>query len=174
MKKLKGKIKIHNLMFIYIVTTIIVATLSLSKYVTTVTTDSIAKVAVMTNKVSVDMDLPMKAYPGSEPIICPIIITNKEGDQICDVSQKFTIMVGRAEVQNLPLVFELYKDQYCTEIIEKDDDGNYISEEFVFKAGVEETKTYYLKVYWPDDKKDEYLAFEIEHFSINVVGTQID
>lgn len=174
MGKREHKIKTHNLMFLYIITTIIVTTMSFSKYVSTVSTDSIAKVAVMANSVSVDMQLPMSAYPGSDPIICPIIITNKEQENVCEVSQKFTIGIERKVAENIPLVWGLYKDEFCTEIIEKDENGNYISDDFTFNAGIEETKTYYLKINWSEDKKDEYLAFEIEYFSINVVSTQID
>ena len=172
MRGREPKFKLHNLMFLYIATTILVSVISLSKYTTAISSDSIARVAVMVNSVSVDIELPIGAYPGVEPIICPIIITNKEEEKICEVTQEFKIQIDIQK--NIPLELGLYKDKFCTEIIEKNENGEYISEDFKFNAGIEDTKTYYLKIEWPEEEKSEYLAFEIDYISISVVSAQIN
>lgn len=77
MRKVKYKIKAHNLIFIYVVTTIIVTTISLSRYVTTVSSNSMTKVALMAEDVAVDIDLTEGIYPGYEKV-CPVTITNKD------------------------------------------------------------------------------------------------
>lgn len=168
------KIKTHNLIFLYIVTAIIVITLSFSRFESTVAGESVARVAVMANAVTTDVELPISGHPGMNSIICPIVFTNKEQDKVCEVSQVYTLEIKRQEYSNLPLMYELYKDKYCTEIMSPDENGIYASEEFYFSAGQEETKTYYLKIDWPKEINDEYLAFEIDYFSINVVATQVD
>lgn len=169
----KHKIKLHNLMFIYLITTVIVTVVSLSKYVTTVSRTNVAKVATMATNVSVDMSIPKDAYPGYE-IVYPIVLTNKEGDRICEVSQKYTINISQEDIINIPLEFNLYEDEYCTKKIEKDENGNYSSDEFIFGTESEETKTFYLKIVWPEKYNEEYYAFEIGYFSINIKAEQID
>ena len=52
------KIKLHNLIFIYIITTIIVTVFSFSKYVTTVSRDNKAQLAAMATNMSVNIALP--------------------------------------------------------------------------------------------------------------------
>lgn len=172
MREYRHKIKSHNLIFLYIITTIIITALAFSKYSSTVTGSNIAKIAVMANSISTDINIPMSSYPGGEPVICPIVITNKKDDKVCDVAQEFTFQIKNGN--NIALNFGLYKDEYCTEIMEHDENGFYHSDEFKFSAGIEENKTYYLKVTWPENEKDASLAFEIEYFTVNIVSTQID
>lgn len=166
--------KTHNLIFLCIVTAIIVISISFSRYESTIAGDNITKIAVMANTVSADLEMPISGYPGMNSIICPIVLTNKEQEKVCEVSQNYTIEIERQEIANIPLTFELYKDKYCTEIINCDENGIYAEEDFSFAAGIEETKTYYLRINWPKEQNDEYLAFEIEYFSINVIATQVD
>ena len=167
-------LKAHNLIFLCIITTIVIITMSFSKYESTVAGNNVTKVALMANSVSMDINLPISGYPGMEFVICPIVITNKIEDKICEVSQKYTIEIETQENLNIPLTFELYKDQYCTEIMGCDENGIYSEDEFFFNAGVEDEQIYYLKIDWPEDANSEYLAFEIEYFSVNVVATQVD
>ncbi len=174
MLKLKPKFKLHNFMFIYVITTIVITALSSSRYTKTFSSDTFTKVAVMANTVSTTMQTPISGYPGCDPIICPIVITNAEEDTVCEVSQEFVIELMRYTDVNIPLQFDLYKDELCTEVINKDENGMYVDEEFKFKAEEKETKTYYLKIEWPEDKNEEYLAYEIEAISINVIASQID
>ena len=93
---------------------------------------------------------------------------------ICEVSQKFTIVIEREQNINIPLNFTLYKDENCTEIISTDENGNYSSEDFKLTAGIDETKTYYLKVRWPEKENNTELSWEIGYLKINVLVEQID
>ena len=171
--KIKQKIKFHNLLFIYVVTTIVVTVVSFSKYVTTVSRENVAKVAAMATNVSVDMSIPKDAYPGFETVY-PIVLTNKEGDRVCDVAQKYSIKISREDIINIPLEFALYKDEYCTVPLSKDENDAYTDTDFYFDAGIEQTKNVYLKIVWPEEYNAEYYAFEIGYFSINIIGEQID
>ena len=137
-------------------------------------TNTFSKVAVMANSVSTNMQSAIDIYPGCEPVICPIVITNKDQNRVCEVAQEFVIEVKRYTAENIPLVIGLYSDQLCTEIIGIDETGVYSSEKFKFKANVEETKTYYLKIEWPEEENNENLSLEIETLSINVIASQID
>lgn len=167
------KIKLHNLIFIYVITTIIVTVFSFSKYVTTVSTDNKAKLAAMATNMSVNITLTQEAYPGFS-MVFPIEISNKENGRICDVSQEFILKIDRADMENLPLEFSLYNDEFCTNKIDETEKDTFLSESFNFTAGVEETKTYYLKVDWPENEKNESLAFEIGYFSVEIIATQVD
>jgi len=174
MRNNKHKIKTHNLIFIYIITTIIITLISFSRYVTTVTIDTDTRVALMADSISVDLNLADGIYPGFEAI-CPIVITNKdERGNIWEVSQQFTIEIEREKDKNLPLSMILYEDKNCTEIIEPDEKGIYISSDFRLNAGVEETKTYYLKINWPSEENDIELSYEIGYLKVNVAVTQVD
>ncbi len=167
------KIKLHNLIFIYIITTIIVTVFSFSKYVTTVSRDNKAQLAAMATNMSVNIALTQEAYPGFS-MVFPVEISNTENGRVCDVSQEFILKIDSAEMENLPLEFSLYNDEFCTSEIEEIEKDTFMSENFKFAAGVEETKTYFLKVYWPENEKNESLAFEIGYFSVEILATQVD
>ena len=170
-RKYKGK-KIHNFIFLYIITTIIVTTISLSKYVTTISTDSIARVAVMANSATLDIDLSEGIFPGYETIH-PIVITNVDNGKVCEVTQEFIVKI-ESKSEDLPVDVGLYKDVACTEPLEQDENGNYKSDSFKFEADVEQSTSIYLKITWPEEEKDADLAFEIGYFVLNIVATQID
>ena len=174
MGKEKNKIKTHNLIFLFIATTIIITTISLSKYVSTVSTDSITKVALMANDLSVDIDLTEGVYPGYKTIR-PITFTNEnEEGMICDVAQQFTLQFGRETIENIPINFSIYKDVLCTEIIEPDENGYYSSEDFKLNAGERDEKTYFLEISWPEEENEEQLAFEIGYFTMNIIVEQVN
>ena len=174
MENYKHKIKTHNLIFIYVITTIIITLISFSRYVTTVTTDATTRVALMADSVSVDLNLEEGMQPGYEAIY-PIVITNKDEEgNICEVSQQFTIEIEREKDKNLPLTLTLYKDENCTEIVEPDENGIYTSNEFKLNAGDEEAKTYYLKINWPSEENNVELSYEMGYIKVNVTITQLD
>ena len=168
------KIKSHNLIFLCFITTIIILSISFSRYESTVARDSTTRVAIMATDVLVDAQVPIGAYPGSDPIVCPIVITNKDGDRVCEVAQSFSLEIKRSAIENLPLTYALYKDEYCTEILEPDENGIYSEENFKFTADRQQELTVYLKINWPEDKNNESYALEIEHFAIKVLANQMD
>lgn len=170
----KLKFKIQNLIFIYIVTVVIITSFTLSRYETTAVGKNTTTVAVMANTVSTGIQLNLAGFPGSDSTVCPIIITNEDNNTICDVAQSFTVEISRQENANLPLVCNLYSDEYCTQPIQKDENGLYISDDFNFSPGIKQTKECYLKIDWPEEENDDLYAFEIEYIKIKVVATQID
>lgn len=94
---------------------------------------------------------------------------------VCEVAQKFTIGIERETDENMPLVFNVYKDASCVESVEQDENGNYTSDDFKLNAGGEgETKTCYLKISWPADENNIELSYEMGYLKINVIVTQID
>jgi len=174
-EKSKRKVKPIIIIFIYILTAIVVIGLTVSSYVTSRNATKVAKVAVMANSASVNIDLSEGIYPGFESVHT-IALSNVEDNKVCDVNQKFSIYIEKDEFENIPLNYEIYKDQACSaeNKIEPDADGNYSSEDFVFQGGVEEEKNYYLKIKWPENKNDEKYAFEVGYCKINIAATQID
>ena len=44
-------------------------------------------------------------------------------------TKKYTINISQEDIINIPLEFNLYEDEYCTKRIEKDENGNYSSDE---------------------------------------------
>ena len=103
-----------------------------------------------------------------------IILSNEDEGKICEVTQKYIIKIKRDSFENIPIEFELYKDEYCTESVEQDGNGYYIAEEFILDANERQTNTHYLKIYWPEEYNDANLAFEIGYFTIDVISTQLD
>ncbi len=182
---MKKKIKKHKeqktkrissfpILFFTIITTVIIVNLSVAKYKSITESIDSVQVAVMANDTYVQFDDEISGYPGCEPKVYAINITNKENDKICEVKQKFKIKIEREETTNLPIEIDLYKDAACTQIIDKNEDGYYEKEDYYFDAGVEQTKTFYIKIIWPEARKNATYAFEIDYFDVHVISTQID
>lgn len=172
--KISRKKFIMKILIICVITSILSIELTLAGYRSSADLMSAATVAVMASNTTIEIENKLEGYPGCEPIICPIVLTNVKNNKVCKVGQKYSIYVDRTEIQNIPLEFSLYKDEYCTEILAPDENGIYTDETFIFEAGVEASVTYYLKIEWPEDKNHSDLAFEIEYFKINVDVEQID
>ena len=168
------KLSANKLAFICIITAIIVVNLSIAKYKSYVNSVASTTVALMANDTYVEFSDEIKGYPGSNPKIYVINITNKENNKVCEVSQKFNIKIEREEINNLPIEISLYKDINCTQILEADANGYYEQENFKFQAGEEATKTVYLKINWPEARKNPAYAFEIDYFALHIKSTQID
>lgn len=165
---------IIKILIICIITSILSIELTLAGYKSSTNLMAATTVALMANNTTIEIENNLDGYPGCEPIICPITLTNVKDNKVCRVGQKYSISIDRTEIKNIPLEFSLYKDEYCTEILAPDENQNYSAESFVFKAGVETSITYYLKIEWPEDKNNSDLAFEVEYFKINVDVEQID
>lgn len=170
----KHKISKVKLIFLAILTTIVIVNLSLSRYKSFVVGTTSANVALMAHDVDVDFSDEIKGYPGCDPKIFAINLTNKENNKICEVKQKFKMKIEREETANLPIEIALYKDAGCTQIIETDENGYYNQDDFIFDAGVEQTKTIYLKIIWPEARKNPAYAFEIDYFALHIVSSQVD
>ena len=166
------KFSIFNIIFLAVLSTLIVISLSLSQYNSDSVLHQNVKVAVMANDVIYNAGQPAIGYPGCE-YIYTVDLTNKE-DKVCEVSQKFTMQFEKGQEENLPLTWGLYKDEQCTIPLNKTKEGIYDDEEFYFEGGVEKTKTVYLKISWPKEKNQDYYSYEIDYFDFDIVIKQID
>ncbi len=173
---MKRKLKIPKgvLIFVSLITGMIVISFSLSKYESSSQTISTARVALIKNDVYVDFNEDIKGFPGCEPEICELTITNKQDDIICEVSQKYSIKVENSKSENLPLEISIYKDLECTDEIIPDANGYYRQEDFKFQAGIEGSKKVYLKIEWKELNKNPIYAFEIDYLRVRIIGEQID
>lgn len=171
---MKKEIALPNLLFFFFITTIIVTELTLAKYSSVATSVDAVTVALLANDVTTTVTATQNIYPGSDPLIIPITVTNKENDKVCQVSETFVIDLITNENPNIPLEYTLCKNSTCTSMISKNSDGYYTDSTFNFQASTEESKTYYLKVYWPQEYNDSSYAFEIDYVNLKFIITQKD
>ena len=130
--------------------------------------------ALMANDIYADFGEGIKGYPGCEPQIYEIEITNKEEEKICEVAQKYLVKIERDESVNIPLEISLYKDANCSEILAPNANNFYDETDFRFNAGEEGSKKLYLKLNWPKVYKNSSYAFEIDYVRIHIIAEQID
>lgn len=169
--KLFSKKILRNIL-IFGILTFSITTITLARYVTKTYGYSEARVALFGNNASVEITN-IKGKPGDVTII-PIKITNALDGKTCEVAEKFTMYVNRTYGSNLPLNINLYKDKECTKIIYRDENNNYFDDDFKFSPTKSETKTYYLKIEWPENSNDAANAFEIDYLSLYFRVTQVD
>ena len=173
-QKSKKSLNLKVVILLCIVTAVIVISLSISKYESKVKFVDSTTVALMASDVYAPVGDEIKGYPGCDPYIYEIVLTNKESDKICEVSQKYAFSIEREDNVNLPIQIALYKDIDCTELLTANQDGFYESNEFKFDAGQEQSRKFYLKVTWPESYKNPSYTFEIDYFRIHVLVDQID
>lgn len=171
---MKKEIKLPKLLFFFFMTTVIVTELTLSKYSSTATSSDTVTVALFANDVTTTITAAQNIYPGSDPVIVPITVTNKENNKVCEVSQSYVIDVMTNENPNIPLEYTICKDSACTTPVAQNGEGYYTDNTFKFNANVEGSKTYYLKVYWPEEYNDSSYAFEIDYVNLKFIITQVD
>ena len=163
-----------KLLFLVFVTTVLVVSISMSRYSSTLSRGDNVIVALFANDVTTTYSLNQKLYPGSEALIIPIMVTNKKDGKICEVSENYVVEIKNNENENIPLEFGLYKDSACTDMVSKNANGYYTDSSFKFTEGIEENNTYYLKVNWPSNYNDSSYAFEVDYLIIKFIITQID
>ena len=168
------KLPIIPLILLTIIAVAIVVDLSIAKYKSATNAIDSVQVAIMANDAYIEFDDEIKGYPGCEPKIYEINVTNKENEKICEVKQKYKFKIEREESKNLPIEISLYKDCGCKHILNSNEDGYYEDETFVLEEGVEQTNKVYLKIIWPELKKNASYAFEIDYFALHIISSQID
>lgn len=176
-KKTKAKsikLPITPLIMLTIIAVAIVVDLSIAKYKSATNAIDSVQVAIMANDAYIEFDDEIKGYPGCDPKIYEINVTNKENEKICEVKQKYKFKIEREESKNLPIEIALYKDSGCTQILNTNEDGYYEDETFLLEEGIEQTNKVYLKIIWPETKKNASYAFEIDYFALHIISTQID
>ncbi len=171
---MKKEITLPRLLFFFFITTVIITEFTLSKYSTIATASDSVTVALLANDVTTTITAPQNIYPGSNPVIIPITVTNKENDKVCQVSETFVFDLITNENPNIPLEYSICKNSTCTSTFSKNSDGFYTDSTFNFQAGTEESKTFYLKVYWPEQYNDSSYAFEVDYVNLKFIITQKD
>ena len=143
-----------------------------SKYLVSLSGVAGTSVALFQNSTSVSIN-DIKGKPGSVTII-PLHISNYDGSKTSEVDSKFTINISHDYGKNIPLVAEVYKDRECSELVYKDEMGNFFDSTFTFKASKRETKNVYLKIEWPVNENKYENVFEIDYLTLNFRVSQID
>lgn len=107
MKKRNIKISLDKLIFLCIITTIIVAVISLSRYRTSIAGHSNAKVAIPVINLATEEEtiLDVSIVPGEEKEYIFSVENNKE-EQKSEVTMEYTLQIKG--LSNLPFEFELY------------------------------------------------------------------
>ena len=172
-KRIK-KLSVGKLIFFFVITAIVVVNFSVAKYKSAVTNIDTVTVALMAQDAYVEFENEIYGHPGDAPKVYAIRLSNKENEKICEVTQKYKMKIEREETQNLPIEIALYKDASCTQILSTDVNGYYEEEDYIFDAGVEQSKTVYLKIIWPEARKNASYAFEIDYFNLHIISTQVD
>lgn len=168
------KFNLSRLLFLVFITTILVVSISLSKFTSTLSSSDGVNIALFANDITTTYSLNQKLYPGSDALVIPITVTNKKDGKICEISENFVVEIKNNENENIPLEFGLYKDINCTNQVLKNSNGYYTDSNFKFTKGIEENKIYYLKVNWPSNYNDSAYAFEVDYLIIKFIITQID
>lgn len=168
-KRYKKSYTFFKLIIFLLLTATIVVSFTLSRYKSNVTTNATATIALMANNAEVSINAVGK--PGKTDKY-PITITNFENNKVCEVTETFKINVSTTD--NLPLNIKLYKDQNYTQEISKNSDGDFEDKDsFKFTRSTKETKTYYLKIEWPENQKNYTYSNEIDNIKVNAIITQI-
>ena len=169
-KRISKQNNMPKLIFLCLITTIIVTTLTLSKYESTLAGNSNAIVAVPVMDLSTNT-ISLNINPIDEEKIYTFSVANIKDKQQSEVSMKYTIQIQSLE--NLPLEFELYAETDTRREKNLLSGNGKITDPIVM--GLEEEKhTYNLKIKWRE-LEDSYLYSQtIDYVQIVLNSEQID
>lgn len=171
-KRYKSGNKLKNLIMLCIFTTIIVTTLTLSRYKSSIAGSSSAKVATPVINISAENPvIDVNINPMQSENIYEFSVSNIENEQKSEVSMEYTIQIE--SLRNLPLYYELYRiedENETTDLFEKNGD---ITEKI--EMNLEESKhTYKLKIKWQEDEQSYLYAQTIDYIQIILNSNQMD
>lgn len=161
------------LMLIVIVSTIIVTTVSISKYKTAVATNDTARTAVPAITVNAE-PLNININPASNEQNYIFEVANYNGDKESEVSMEYSIKINNSK--NLPLTFELYnydentKAKIGSNLLSQDNVTGNVS----MLVGGKQANKYILKIKWQEDKKDYTYSKEIDYVQIGINSRQMN
>lgn len=171
MRSKKLKITLDKLVFLCIVTTIIVATISLSKFKTIIATSSNAKVAVPIIDLS-STSLKVSITPLEEKTYTFSVTNNKDGRK-SETAMEYTLQIK--SLSNLPLEFELYTYDNS----EKGENNllsgsGKITDKIQMNIEENVLHTYQLKIKWKTDELDYRYSQVADYIQIVLNSNQID
>ena len=168
---MKLKITSDKLILLCIITTIIVATMSLSKFKSSMATSSNAKAAVpIIDLSSTTLDVPIAPL---EEKTYTFSVANNKDEQQSETVMEYTLQIK--SLRNLPLEFELYN--YDNDEIGENNllsgSGN-VTEKI--QMGIDENTlhTYQLKIKWSSDETDYKYSQEADYVQIILNSSQVD
>lgn len=171
MRLKKFKITLDKLVLLCMATTIIVATISLSKFKTTIATASNAKAAVPVIDLS-STSLNISIAPLEEKTYTFSVANNKDG-QKSETAMEYTLQIKT--LSNLPLEFELYTYDN-SEIGENNllsGNGN-ITDKIPMNIEENVSHTYQLKIKWKTDEIDYRYSQVADYVQIVLNSSQVD
>ena len=171
-KRQKRERKLKNLIMLCIFTTIIVTTLTLSKYKSSIAGNSNAKVATPIINISAENPvIAVKINPIQSENIYEFSVSNIKDDKKSEVSMEYTIQIE--SLRNLPLCYELYRIEDENETEDLFEQNGDITE--TIQMNLEESKhTYKLKIKWKEDEQSYLYAQTIDYIQIKINSSQVD
>jgi hypothetical protein len=175
-KKQFKKMSPRILVIMILVTSIIVASFSISRYETILDGDDISTVALVTLNKSQDIEISLDGndfFPGST-YIYEFGITNNDNGKILETKMNYTITIN--DLGNIPL-------EYTLENVSVSGNGVAIEDKTLTKglatsAGImpltSDTHTYKLYIHWNEENNDENYSKLLENIKISIDAEQID
>lgn len=169
----RHKLNSKRLIMCFIVTTIMVTILTLSKYKTTTAKESSAKVAFPAIDLLSDEILDVDINPTTEDKELIFAVTNTEEEKRTEVAMNYTVKIE--SLSNLPLEFELYTYDNNTKGTENLLQGNgNITDDINFNFNEDKTDTYMLIIKWKEGQTDYRYNHTIDYVQIVINGVQVD
>ena len=170
MKRKKMRLPLSAYLTYLLVATLMFTGVSFSRFATTASGEDSARVAVMAMDSTAVINGTLLAAPG-ESRTFTVTVTNKEGLQVCEVAQEYTMYVENLS-GNMNLTYEFVDAETTTYT-----DAEGVSHTAVtgsFEAGVEASVTYTIKVTWNAGAQPEHMAFEVDALQVVVQAVQVD
>lgn len=173
-RKSTKKISVGKLIFLFLITTIIVTILTLSKYYSTTAGKSDAKVAFPLIELNSEQVLETDINPTSEEKEFIFAVANNRDEQRTQVTMKYTIQIKT--LNNLPLEFELYTYENNIRGEQNLLQGKGNTTDYILLDDVEsdEENPYILIIKWEEGQKDYRYNNTIDYVQVVVNGVQID
>lgn len=161
------------LMLIVIVSTIIVTTVSISKYRSTVASSDTARTAVPIITVNAEpLNININPVNNEQRYIFEVANFNESKES--EVSMEYSIKINNS--RNLPLTFELYNYDEATNA---EIGNNLLSQDNItgtvsMLVGGKQSNKYILKIKWKEEKKDYLYSKEIDYIQIGINSRQMN
>lgn len=164
-KKNKMRLPLSAYLTYLLVATFLFTGVSFSKFATTSSGEDSARVAIMAMDTSYVIAEELPIAPG-ETVVFTVTLTNKEDNQICEVTQKYSMYVENL-TSNMSLSYEYFLIDGTNETKQDPVAGT-------FYAGVEGSATYKIKITWTGVPQPAGSAFEVDALKIVVKAEQVD
>ncbi len=171
------------LLIAVIITTIIVATFALSKYQSTIasqtnTSPAIPVISLASNTLNVDLEI--NPADKEQKYIFQVSNYNKQKDDdviisnvVSEVRMQYKLQVKALDI--LPIEFELYNyDNENNKVFGENLLNNNITENILMDFGEKTTQTYELKIKWKNNKDNYLYSKEIDCVQLVLNSEQVD